>query len=73
MAPVTAGNRLNPLQQILLPDGNQYPGRRISLFTQGFYNLSDSAYSRMSGYTVSLLPETATSRHNLLIILICLQ
>ncbi len=71
MAPVTVGNRLNPSTQILLPDRNQYPGRRISLFYEGFYNLSDSAYSRMSGYTVKLLPETAMSRHNLLIILIC--
>ncbi|HBJ0091174.1 TPA: hypothetical protein LAL89_002954 [Escherichia coli] len=30
----------------------QVAGYRYS--TQGFYNLSDSAYSRMSGYTVKL-------------------
>lgn len=31
---------------------NQYPVAGYRYSTQGFYNLSDSAYSRMSGYTV---------------------
>ncbi len=71
MAPVTAGNRLNPSTANPSPDGNQYPGRRISLFYARFLYLSDSAYSRMSGYTVKPPTGAAMSRHNLLIILIC--
>ncbi|STH73794.1 fimbrial outer membrane usher protein [Escherichia coli] len=47
----------------------QVAGYRYS--TQGFYNLSDSAYSRMSGYTVKPPTGDPMSRHNLLIILIC--
>lgn len=59
MAPVTAGNRLNPSTANPFYQTGTNIGRRISLFYARFYNLSDSAYSRMSGYTVK--PPTGDS------------
>ena len=65
MTPVTADNRLNP--STANPSTicqYQVAGYRYS--TQGFYNVSDSAYSQMSGYTVKP-PTGDTSEQTLFI------
>ena len=54
--PVTVGNRLNP--STANPSTRQEPISRsqdIAILRKVFITLSDSAYSRMSGYTVNLL------------------